>query len=388
MASNVVRIGIIGYGGMGSSHAKYIGAGDIAGAQLTGICDRDPQRLQVARERHGDKVQLFEDADALIASGTVDAVMVATPHYDHPPLCIKALKAGLHALSEKPAGVYTRQVRELNEVARTSDRVFAIMFNQRTRVDHQKMRDLVASGELGEIRRTMYVITDWLRTQSYYDSGGWRGTWGGEGGGVLMNQAPHNLDLFQWICGMPQRVRAFCKFGRYHNIEVDDDVTAYLEYPNGASGIFITTTGEVPGRNFLEVNGDRGMALLEHGKITFRRTRTSITKHIAECAGGFDRPEVWNVDIGTAGSGKEHAGITQNWVNAILKGTPLLARGEEGINGLMLCNAMLLSTWTDDWANVPVDEELYVRKLEEKVKTSTFQKPGATGKAMDFAGTF
>ncbi|HMO26934.1 MAG TPA: Gfo/Idh/MocA family oxidoreductase, partial [Tepidisphaeraceae bacterium] len=221
MPDKLVRIGIIGYGGMGSAHAGYLTKGEVPHANLAAICDHDPDRLRLAREKHGDTVQLFDNADALIASGAVDAIMVATPHYDHPPLCIKALKAGLHALSEKPTGVYTRQVRELNEVADKTDRVFGVMFNQRTRADHQKMRELVQSGEIGEIKRTMYVITDWLRTQFYYDSGGWRGTWGGEGGGVLMNQAPHNLDLFQWICGMPSRVRAFCKFGRYHNIEVE-----------------------------------------------------------------------------------------------------------------------------------------------------------------------
>jgi predicted dehydrogenase len=387
VADQVVRVGIVGIGGMGSSHAKYLSQGEVSGAKLAAVCDIDPDRLKSARERFGESIKCFDNHAAMFASGEIDAVMVATPHYDHPPICIAALKAGIHALSEKPAGVYTSAVRELNAVAEKSGRVFGIMFNQRTRADHQKLRDLVASGELGEVRRTMYVITDWLRTQSYYDSGGWRGTWAGEGGGVLMNQAPHNLDLFQWIAGMPCRVRAFCKFGRYHNIEVDDDVTAYVEYPNGASGVFITTTGETPGRNFFEIVADRGSVLMEGGKITFRRTRKGITEHINTCPGGFDKPETWTIDI-PGGSGPEHKGITQNWINAIRTGSPLLASGTEGIHGLMLGNAMLMSTWIDNWVDLPLDEARYEAMVKEKAATSRFKKPATGGKALNFSGTF
>lgn len=387
MSDAPVRVGIIGFGGMGSVHANYLSKNEIPGAVLAAICDHDRERLAKAREKHGDSVKYFDNADALFAAKVIDAVMVATPHYDHPPLCIKALQSGIHALSEKPTGVYTKQVRELNEVAAKSDRVFGVMFNQRTRADHQKMRQLVQSGELGEIKRTMYVITDWLRNQSYYDSGGWRGTWGGEGGGVLMNQAPHNLDLFQWICGMPSRVRAFCNFGRYHKIEVEDDVTAYVQYPNGASGVFITTTGETPGRNFLEIVGDRGVALLEHGKITFRRSIVPVQEHINTCPRGFDKPEFWNIEI-TGGGGEEHRGITKNWINAIRTGSPLLASGLEGIRGVELCNAMLLSSWIDNWVDIPVDENLYFEKLQERIRTSTFKKADAPKKALEFTGTF
>ena len=217
-----VRIGIIGLGGMGSSHATYLSQGQIAGAELAAVADIDPARLADVQDKYGAGVQAFAEADALFAAQCVDAVIVATPHYFHPPLVIQALENGLHAMSEKPAGVYTRQVREMNEAAAKSDRVFGMMFNQRARGEHQKLKSLVESGELGPIQRTIYIINNWFRAQSYYDSGGWRATWAGEGGGVLANQCPHNLDLWQWICGMPQRVRAFCRFGQYHDIEVED----------------------------------------------------------------------------------------------------------------------------------------------------------------------
>lgn len=385
---NPVRIGIIGVGNMGSFHIRYLTADEVPGATLTAVCDTAPDQLARARAMAGDGVQAFEHPDALFASGAVDAVIIATPHYFHPPLAIKAFEHGLHVMSEKPAGVYTRQVREMNEAAEKSGKVFGVMFNQRTLGQHQKLKELVESGELGELQRTNYIITSWFRAQSYYDSGGWRATWAGEGGGVLANQCPHNLDLWQWICGMPGRVRAFCAFGKYHNIEVEDEVTAYVEYPNGATGVFITTTGEAPGTNRLEIAGDRGKVVLENGEITLWRNRTSARVFNREWKGGFGSPETWKCEIPYRKGGEEHVGVTKSWVNAILHGTDLLAPGVEGIKGVELANAMLLSTWTDDWVNIPVDEDLFYDKLQERVKTSKTKKDVSGAKTLEVKGTF
>ena len=380
-----VRIGIIGFGNMGNNHAGYISRGEVAGVELCAVADADPARLKRVQERYGTEIQTFEGADALFAANCVDAVIVATPHYFHPPLVIQALENGLHAMSEKPAGVYTKQVMEMNAVATKSDRVFGVMFNQRTRGEHQKLKELVTSGELGPIKRTIYIINNWFRAQSYYDSGGWRATWAGEGGGVLANQCPHNLDLWQWICGMPSRVRAFCRFGQYHDIEVEDDVTAYAEYENGATGVFITSTGEAPGTNRLEISADRGKVVLEDGKITFWRTRESSSKFLKEWPDGFGRPEVWKCEIPASGD-EEHKGITKNWVQAIRTGSPLLAQGIEGINGVELANAMLLSTWTDDWVDIPMNAEGYWEELQKRVETSQVKE--GSGQIMDVKGTF
>lgn len=384
---DTVRIGIIGFGGMGSHHGNYISKGAVPGAKLVAACDINPDRLRVAQEMCGNDIQVFESADALFAAQVVDAVIIATPHYFHPTIAVQAFAHGCHVLSEKPAGVYAKQVREMIAAAEQSGQVFGVMFNQRTRGVHQKMRELVSSGELGEIRRTLYVITDWFRTQSYYNSGGWRATWGGEGGGVLVNQCPHNLDLWQWICGMPTRVRAHCAFGKFHDIEVEDAVTAYVEYANGATGAFITTTGEAPGTNTFEVAGDRGKLVLENDKLTFYRTRQSISEFLQTAPGGFDTPECWKCEIPASG-GEEHVGITKNWVRAILTGGQLLARGEEGINGVLLANAMQLSTWIDGWVDLPMDEEFFYAKLQEKIATSTIKKDVQGSNAMNFAGTF
>ena len=247
-----VRIGIIGIGNMGSSHVKWIMAGEIEHLVLTAVADIREERRAWVRETYPD-VAVFDDAEALMTSGLVDAVLIATPHYLHPPLAIAALNHGLHVMSEKPAGVYTKAVREENELARKSDKTFAIMFNQRTHCMYRKVKEIIASGELGALRRVNWLITDWFRTQYYYDSGSWRATWDGEGGGVLLNQCPHNLDLLQWMVGMPVRVRAFTHNGKWHNIEVEDDVTAYMEFENGATGVFITSTGDMPGDNRLEI---------------------------------------------------------------------------------------------------------------------------------------
>jgi predicted dehydrogenase len=383
---DTVRVGIIGLGGMGSNHAGYLSRGEIPGARLAAVCDVEPARLQNVSEKYGEDVQAFDSADALFEAGCIDAVIVATPHYFHPPLVTQALERGYHAMSEKPAGVYTKQVRQMNEVAAKSDRVFGVMFNQRTRGDHQKLKELVESGELGEIKRTIYIINDWFRAQSYYDSGGWRATWAGEGGGVLANQCPHNLDLWQWICGMPERIRAFCHFGKYHDIEVEDDVTAYAEYANGATGVFITSTGEAPGTNRLEISADNGKVVLEGGKITFWRTRVPSSQFLKEWPNGFGSPEVWKCEVPFRGGGEEHRGITKNWVQAIRQGTPLLASGDEGVRGVELANAMMLSTWTDDWVDIPVDEERFYEELQKRVAQSEVKKEG--GKVMDVDGTF
>lgn len=382
-----VRIGIIGIGGMGSSHARYLSRGDVPDAALTAVCDTAAARRDWAKKDLGDKVAVFGEAEDLFKSGLVDGVLIATTHYTHPPLAVAAFKHKLHVLIEKPAGVYTKQVREMNEAAAASGRVFGIMYNQRTNPLYRKLKDLVQSGELGEIKRTNWIITSWYRSQSYYDSGGWRGTWGGEGGGVLLNQDPHQLDLWQWICGMPSRVRAFCGFGKYHAIEVEDDVTAYVEYPNGATGVFVTSTGEWPGSNRFEISADRGKVVVEEGKLTFWRLRVSERQFNRENKNGFGTPEAWKCEVPLPGSESGHKGITSDWVKAIRTGAPLLAPGCEGINGLQISNAMHLSAWTDGWVNIPVDEDLFLKHLQERIGASKINKKDEA-KTMNVEGTF
>ncbi len=365
-----VRIGVVGIGKMGSYHAKYIDSGEIKNAELTAICDTSDDCLKWASNNLKKEVVQYKDYKKLFESGTIDGVLIAVPHYEHSVIAIEAFKNGLHVLTEKPAGVYTKQVREMNEAAEKSGKIFGIMYNQRTNPLYQKLREIIQSGELGEIKRTNWIVTDWYRPQVYYDTGDWRATWVGEGGGVLINQCPHNLDLWQWICGMPVKVRAFCGLGKYHDIEVEDDVTAYVEYENGATGVFITSTAEAPGTNRFEVSGDMGKLVVEDGKLTFWRNRQSEREFNCNSTNPFSQPETWKCEIPIKGVETSHKGITENWVCAITNGTSMLAPGIEGINGLSISNAIQLSSWTDNWVSLPIDEELYFKNLKKKIDSS------------------
>jgi predicted dehydrogenase len=370
-----VRLGVIGLGNMGKGHIGYMQRGEVKGVKLTAVSDSAEPGQLWAKENLGDDVTLFTDPFVMMDSGLIDAVLIATPHYSHPELAIAAFQRNLHVLCEKPAGVYTKQVREMNDAAARTDVKFSMMYNQRTNPLYQKLKDLVDSGELGEIRRTNWIITNWYRSQSYYDSGTWRATWEGEGGGVLINQDPHQLDLWQWTINMmPKRVRAFCYFGKHRNIEVEDDVTAFVEYENGATGVFVTTTGEAPGTNRLEISGDRGKVVIEDNKLTFWRLRVSEREFNATFTGGFGAPECWKCEVPVHGTNPDHKGIMQNFVNAILHDEALIAPGEEGIKGLMISNAMHLSTWTDNWVDLPIDEELYYSYLQKEIEESRNRK--------------
>lgn len=364
-----VRIGLIGYGVMGANHASQLFENAIPQAELTAVCEPNQDNLKRAKETCGDRVRYFTDVKDLLAANLMDAVLIATPHFDHPKSAIEAFKAGLHVLIEKPAGAFTKHVREMNAAALSSKKVFGIMFNQRTWGIHQKLHDLIKSGELGSLKRINWTITNWYRTQAYYDSCDWRATWAGEGGGVLLNQCPHNLDLWQWVFGMPKRIRAFCHFGKYHNIEVEDDVTAYLEYADGVTGVLVTSTGEAPGTNRLEIAGDNGKLVMENRQLTYWKNRCGERKW-NQTSKDFMKPlESWKCEIPFSEINEDHKGILKNFVSAIVNMTPLLAPGQEGICSLELSNAMLLSTWTDNWVELPMDDDLFYSHFDKRLKT-------------------
>ena len=362
-----VRFGIIGYGKMGSQHTRAFLDGKIKNGVLTAIADIDEKRIEAAKSLLGDSVSYFNSAEELIHSGVVDAIIPTVPHYYHPVYAIEAFKAGLNVLCEKPAGVYTKQVEEMNRVAKESGKVFGVMFNQRTNPIYQKAKDLVDSGELGRILHCNWIITSWFRAESYYSSSSWRATWKGEGGGVLLNQNPHNLVLWQWICGMPTRVKSQVYYGKHRNIEVEDDVYALFEYPNGATGCYITTVSDAPGTNRLEIDGTRGKLVLENDKITFWRLREDSDDFNKRFKGEIGQPENWKCEIPVKGTYTSHPGIINNFCDAVLKGTPLIAPGEDGIKGLSISNAIHLSSWTGgDWVDLHVDGDLFYEKLKEK----------------------
>lgn len=372
--SNKLRMGVIGIGNMGSTHAKNIHSNMIKNLELTAVCDISDAKKEWSEKNLKD-VPFFKDYKEMIKSGLVDAILIATPHYDHPDITIYGFENGMHVLSEKPAGVYTKQVEAMNESAKKSDKVFGIMYNQRTNPVMAKIRDIIRKGELGEVKRFTWTVTDWYRTQKYYDSGTWRATWDGEGGGVLINQCPHNLDLWQWLIGVPKRIWAKCDYGKWHNIEVEDDVTAIAEYENGATATFITTTGDATGTNRIEIVGDKGKIVYEVGKkMEFTQLVVSEREFCMTSDSAFGKPESTTMTFDFKVQETSHNGILKNFTEAVLEGKELLAPGEEGINGLTISNAIHLSDWIGEWVNLPIDQDRYLELLTEKRKNSAVKE--------------
>lgn len=367
-----LRIGVIGLGNMGSAHSACIAHGEVEHLRLSAVCDINEHRLNNAKDRFPD-VACFADYHEMLDSGLIDAVLIAVPHRLHVEIALEALEKGLHVLSEKPIDITVSAAKRLNEAAKASDRVFGIMFNQRTNPLFQKAREIIQNGELGELKRSVWIITNWYRTQAYYDSGSWRATWAGEGGGVLLNQAPHNLDLWQWICGMPESVTAFCDVAKYHKIEVEDDVTIFTRYANGAVGTFITTTGEYPGTNRLEISGDRGKLVIENGvmhwwKLAEPEREYCVTAKSSSC----ETPPEY-IEIKQDAPETAHRGILQNFTNCVLFGEPLLAPGTDGIYELTLSNAAYLSSWKGcTEVKLPFDADEYDKLLAERAAVSKF----------------
>ena len=365
---NPVRFGIVGLGNMGAIHARNLHSGAVKHGILAAVCDSDAARLAA----YGENVRAFRDLGEMVRSGAIDALVIATPHFAHPDAAVLALGAGLHVLVEKPMAVHKADAeRMLAAHAAAGGRLqFGAVFNQRTRVPYRKIRHLVQSGELGTVRRVQWTLTDWFRTDAYYASSPWRATWDGEGGGVLINQGPHQLDLWCWLFGLPERVRAFCRFGQYHAIDVEDDVTAYLEMPGGATGTFIISTGEAPGTSRLEIAADRGRVVYEHGQLRFTRNEMPAPEFARTSRDIWGVPPTWEVSIPLTGNDGQHLEILQNFTDGIREGTPLIAPAAEGLASVELANAMLLSTWLDRTIDLPLDGRVFQTALEQRIAES------------------
>ena len=373
-----IRFGIVGLGNQGTFYVNSIFAkGKVENGYVSALCDINPAKIESIKTTFTDEnVKYFTDYIEMLDSGLCDAVLIEVPHYQHPEMVIECLKRGINVICEKPAGVYTKQVREMNEVAKKSKAHFGMMFNQRTNCLYRKMKEMIADGAIGEIQRVTWIITDWFRTQKYYDSGSWRATWKGEGGGVLINQCPHQLDLVQWVVGeLPSAVNGFCHYGKWHDIEVEDDVTAYFEYKNGATGMFITTTGETPGTNRFEVCGTKGKLVCESGKLLYYKSEYDAKERIANCETGFMCHKYEIIEVETDGFNRQHEGIINNFANALLGLEPFFVEGTEGINGVELMNAIELSGCNGGKkVSIPVNEEEYLKALKEHVAVSRYKE--------------
>ncbi|MBK0331102.1 Gfo/Idh/MocA family oxidoreductase [Brachybacterium sp. MASK1Z-5] len=379
-AEKVVRLGVIGLGAQGGTYARFVSDGKVEGMTLGAICDDDPAKRERAATEHPG-VPVFDDYVSMLDAGAVDAVVTTVPHYLHPEMTITAIERGVHALTEKPAGVYTKQVQEMNDVAAAHpETTFAIMFNQRTNPVYTDLKTLIDSGELGRLRHTSWIITTWWRPQAYYDQSAWRATWGGEGGGVLVNQAPHQLDLWQWLCGIPKSVFAKLAFGFQRDIATEDEVNALVDFGDGATGHFLTSTNDIIGTDRLEMLFDAGKIVVEGSK---KVTITRLTQDERTLSDGMSAEDVrrlfqGQIDTGSLYTtevkdyesvwGSQHIQVLANFAAHINHGTPLIADGAEGINGVRLASGMQLSAWTGreiDLADFPSDE--YLLELNARI---------------------
>ena len=368
-----VRFGVVGTGGMGSGHCSIMG--QIPEAHLAAICDINPAATAELAAKYG--IPAFTSHKELLDSGLVDAVIIATPHYFHPPIAIDAFERGIHVLSEKPLGVTVSAVDAMLAAAKNANAKsgvkFGAMFQMRAEPQNQAAKQIVASGQLGEIYRTNLVM-GWYRSQAYYDSGGWRATWAGEGGGVLINQAPHFLDLFTWLGGLPTKLTGQVRT-RLHNIEVEDEAFATLEYANGAHGYIYASTTEVPTHTMLEICGDRGKIVLHGNSLQHFSIDGSVRVFTTANTQMWGNPTVTEtpVELPPVPVPGGHGAITQNFARAILHGDPLIAPGEEGLNAVELIDGIILSGKRGKTVSLPVDRAEY-DGLIETLKASSQAK--------------
>jgi len=372
-----IKIGIIGIGGMGQAHINSIAS--LENCCVSAVCDIDAEKVEKFRVKN--EAQAFIDSDKFFKEADIEAVIIATPHYFHNTLAEKAFEYGKHVLTEKPIAVHKADAESMIAAgAKHPELKFAAMFNQRTIPAHRKIKQLIDNGELGEIIRINWIITDWFRTEIYYASGDWRATWKGEGGGVLLNQCPHQLDLLQWFFGMPTSIRANASFGKSHKIEVEDEVTAFLEYPNGATGVFIASTGEAPGTNRLEITAERGRLVYENGKIDFKRNEIEVSEFSATTDQRFGVPPVWNVKIPASDLNPfQHRDVIEDFANAIINDTQVMAPAPEGINALEIGNSMLLSALKNKTVDLPMDSAEFAQELQKLIDNSKFEKEAPLG---------
>lgn len=373
-----IRTGIIGIGTMARAHLENLHQSERL--SLDCVCDVVKEAADAAAAKYGAKA--YYDYHELIRSRLIDALIIATPHYFHTPIAIDALQAGIHVLVEKPIAVHVKDARKMIRAydeakKKKPDLVFEAMFMQRTYGYWKKIKEMIDGGQLGRLVRTTWIITDWYRPQIYYDTGSWRATWAGEGGGVLLNQCPHNLDLYQWLVGMPKRVTGFASLGKYHKIEVEDEVTAYFEHANGMVGHFITTTAESPGTNRLEIIGENGKLVFENGEIAFFKNAHSMLDDIKTSKERFGKVPNERLKVEFTHHGEPgHRLVIENFGGAIAGKEALIAPAGEGYNSVALANGILLSSLTKRTVDFPIDEEAYEAKLNELISSSKAPRKG------------
>ncbi|MCX2982064.1 Gfo/Idh/MocA family oxidoreductase [Halieaceae bacterium IMCC14734] len=363
-----VRVGVVGLGNIGQQHIGRIQSGAVRGATLTAVAARNPPA-----DLNASGATVFNDYRELVDSGLCDAIIVATPTMSHAEIGRYVLERGLHLMLEKPMGLSLAEAESVLAAA-TKEQVFGVMLNQRIDPVYAHMKSMLSAGLLGPLQRTQWTMTNWFRPEVYFQVSDWRATWRGEGGGLLMNQCIHNLDILQWLCGMPLVVNGFCSFGKYHDIEVEDEATAHFEYANGASGVFVGSTGEAPGVNRLDIVGDLGMLCYDGEVLTHTRNEPGTAQYNRETRDMFGQPQQETTVITVPTATDQHAAMLQNFVDAISSGADLIAPAVQGLDSLALANAILLSAWQGQCVKLPLDSAAYQQALEVRLANSSLRQ--------------
>ena len=362
-----VRFGVVGTGNIGSQHIQLLNSGKVAGATVAATASRSTPDLVTGVPHFVDYRQMFSDAD-------INAVLIATPTMSHVEVAQAALEHNFHVVMEKPIAMSIHQAETL--LARVPDDLkFAVMLNQRFHPAYAKLKQLLVDDAIGSLQRVSWTMTAWYRPDIYYQVSSWRGTWPGEGGGLLINQCIHNLDVLQWLVGLPNSITANVRFGKYHNIDVEDEVSALMTFENGATGMLTASCGEAPGVNRIEIVGDRGTLILEKGVIEVLRSGESVQSHCRTTHEMFGMPEFEGETIEMAEETDQHAAVLRNFVDSVETGTQLLTSGDQGLGSLQLANGILLSAWTSGAVTLPIDANQYEAKLQEKIRGSSLRTP-------------
>jgi predicted dehydrogenase len=359
-----VRFGIVGMGTIGQLHARNLIESRAGRSHLAAVATTRELDLP-------ESVRRFESLDEMLTSGAVDAVVVATPHPTHKLLSEKVLRAGCHLLLEKPIASRIDEARELVDAACAQDRLFGVMHQMRVDPLYVCLRECFQRGDWGALLRFAWTATDWYRPDAYYKAVDWRATWAGEGGGLLVNQCPHDLDLISWIFGLPGEARAFVDFGKHHPIETEDEVHAVMFYPNGRRGTFTASTGEAPGLRRIEIACEKALVVVEGRKLTIQKLESPVGEFSRGSNGIFSKPEHTAEVLEFKPVETPHARIMADFAEAVLEGKPLLAPGKEGLASVELANAFVLSTWENAAIKLPLDAERYGARLDEKIRAST-----------------
>ncbi|MEP0177715.1 MAG: Gfo/Idh/MocA family oxidoreductase [Paraglaciecola sp.] len=376
------RLGVVGLGNIGQQHIKHVINGDVNNCTVTAVASRAPNELA-----QSIGAQHFTCYRALVDSGLCDGVLVATPTMEHLEMGLYVLSKGIHLLMEKPIGLSVAEGEQLL-AAVGPKQVFGLMLNQRVSPVFTQMKNLIDTGVIGELQRTHWTMTNWFRPEVYFQVSDWRATWYGEGGGLLVNQCIHNVDILQWLCGMPVFIQGFCGFGKYHDIEVEDEATAYFEYPNGATGVFIGSTGESPGVNRLEIVGDKGMLSFDGERLTLTLNAPSTSVYNRETKDMFGQPEKSVQDITPTEDVNQHAVVINNFIEATLNQQSLIAPAEEGIKSLSIANAILWSAWTKQGIVLPLDSGGYQQALNKKLVHSRLRTKSNVKANIDMGASY